>query len=187
MSRYKEALRPFLKVLLAICMGAFGIGWCMHAYHQSSQWDNLVHQYIQESTTEMEQTTRALSETLVPSDHQQMMALFQRMDTHLELHQAVLAIAEGEALLRLDPDNLAVLLRLGMIYLQQEQYEEAQIHFKTVYQAEEASSRPLAAWYLALVHGRYGQTQQCQMFLREAAAGDAHTHQATRLLALIKA
>lgn len=164
-----------------------GIGWSSYSYQQSSEWDNLIHQYIQQSPLEAKQTTRAFSTTIAPSTHQEITTLLEQMDAHLEKRQALPAIALGQTLLQLDPDNQAVLLRLGMIYLQQQQYEEAQIHLKAVYQGEEPASQPLAAWYLALLYAQYGDTERCKSFLQEVATGAYHAHQATRLLNLIQA
>lgn len=176
----------------AIWIGLFsivliGIGWSSYAYQQSSEWDNLIHQYIQENPLEAKQTTRALSTTIAPSTHQEITTLLEQMDAHLGKREALPAIALGETLLQLDPDNHAVLLRLGIIYLQQQQYEEAQIYLKTIYQAEEPVSRPLAAWYLALLYAQYGDIERCKILLQEVAAGEPHAHQAIHLLNLIQA
>lgn len=164
-----------------------GIVWGSYGYQQSSQWDNLVHEYIQESTLNTQPASRALSKAVGSHPTTNSIPLLKQMDGHLEQHEAKKAIAVGMLLLEQDPDNHAVLLRLGMVYLQQQQYEEAQLHFKQVYQAQEPTSRPLAAWYLALLHAQYGPTQRCKTLLQEVAAGDAYAHQATQLLRLIKA
>lgn len=189
MTASNTALSPLSKVLWGLLASLLLIGgvWSSYGYQQSSQWENLVHQYLQESTLDAKQTNRALAPAATSSPTTEVTKLLEQLDAHIEQREAVKAIAIGNLLLELDPDNHAALLRLGLVYLQQQEYDEAQLHFKQVYEAQEPHSRPQAAWYLALLHAQYGQTERCKTLLQEVAAGDAYAHQATQLLRLFKA
>jgi uncharacterized protein HemY len=62
-----------------------------------------------------------------------------------------MAAVSYEYLLKKDPGNNSLHLRLGMIYLKLKQYDAAKEHFYFVYENQESGLQPDAAWFLGLI------------------------------------
>jgi tetratricopeptide (TPR) repeat protein len=65
--------------------------------------------------------------------------------------QPLKAVGIYRDLLRQDPGNLDLHIRLGMLSLKQQQYEAAREHLHMVYEVKEAALQPDASWFLALL------------------------------------
>ena len=62
-----------------------------------------------------------------------------------------LAAVSYESLLKKDPGNNSIQLRLGMIYLKLKQYDAAKEHLYFVYENKDSGLQPDAAWFLGLI------------------------------------
>ena len=161
--------------LLMLVLGYF--------YQRSSQLDNAVHQYIQQQLSNDAPALRALVAAAQPQNT--IAAELQKMDDQLHAGQPLQALAIGHHILEQDPGNSAVWLRLGIVYLQQRQYEEAQHYLQAVHQDPSTTIAPIAAWYLALLHAQHGDYDRCRTLLQEVAASTYYTHEADELMALL--
>lgn len=56
-----------------------------------------------------------------------------------------------ESLLKKDPGNISLQLRLGMVYLKLKQYDVAKVHFYFVYENKDSGLQPDSAWFLGLI------------------------------------
>lgn len=135
-------------------------------YNKASYLENLVYQHIQTATIQSNtylHGARAVQQNSRLSVATQQLS---QIDAHLEAGQKLEVLAKGQALLEADPGNLQVLLRLGIVHLQQQEHTLAYEHLMTIYQAPNisASLKTETAWYLALLQAQqkhWKASQQC--------------------------
>jgi hypothetical protein len=73
-----------------------------------------------------------------------------------------------ESLLKKDPGNNSLQLRLGMIYLKLKQYDAAKEHFYFVYENKDSGLQPDSAWFLALISLIESDKTAAKNFLQES-------------------
>lgn len=182
------APRKLLCALLVVGTG-FLLWGISSSYQATNALGDAVYQHIDQGILEADLSSRALAQlssapTTAPAEVGLLLA---HMDQQIGAGLALPALALGQEALTLDPDNVSVMLRLGMVYLQQRQYAEAETNLLAVHEAQtSATTTNLAAWYLALLYATYGDEQRTRQFLQEAA-GAPHFYQkkATQLLSLM--
>ncbi|MCH2023799.1 MAG: hypothetical protein MK207_15085 [Saprospiraceae bacterium] len=81
------------------------------------------------------------------------------------------ALALYILLLKEDPGNMSILLRLGIIYLQEEDYTLAQDNLNTVYGYKESVYALDAAWFLALMNYQNNNIPTVKTLLTEIIKG----------------
>lgn len=81
-----------------------------------------------------------------------------------------MAAVSYESLLKKDPGNNSLQLRLGMIYLKLKQYEVAKEHFYFVYENTDSGIQPDAAWFLALISVIEDDKESARKYLEEAVS-----------------
>lgn len=158
-----------LKNTVLILLLTTGVYWLSQHYKQASALDNLIHKHLQAaslvSTTYLNKG-RAIQEGqyLSPLENTLM-----QMDRHLEAREHLEVFAKGQAFLEADPDNLEILLRLGIAYLQEQDYNLAYEQLIAVHQAPTNASllQAEAAWYLALLQSQKGHWKRSQEYLQQ--------------------
>ncbi len=138
-------------------------------YQTESSVDNTVYQHIQKAEvaflTYLEKDRAAVPQTKTLST---MDSALMRLDQHLKAGERLAVLAEGEVLLDVDPSNLDVLLRQGIVYLQQQEYALAYEQLTTVHQSPTPTIlQAEAAWYLALLQAQQGNWSRSQAYLQD--------------------
>ncbi|MGH1334486.1 MAG: tetratricopeptide repeat protein [Aureispira sp.] len=153
-------------LLLLLLTGGY---WLSEQYKQANALDNLIHKHIQTasvaSTTYLDEA-RAIqgNNDLTPIESKLLL-----LDQHLQAGEHLEVLAKGQAFLEGDPDNLEILLRLGIVYLQEDDYALAYEQLIAVHQAPTTASllQIEAAWYLALLQSQEGHWEQSQKYLQQ--------------------
>lgn len=162
-----------LKNVILVLILSISIYCLGQQYNKASYLENLVHQHIQtatiQSNTYLHGAARAVQQNNRLSVATQQLS---QIDAHLAAGQKLEVLAKGQALLEADPGNLQVLLRLGIVHLQQQEHALAYEHLLTIYQAPTISSalKTETAWYLALLQAQQKQwkaSQQCLQVVLE--------------------
>ncbi len=101
----------------------------------------------------------------------------------LFLEAPIQAMGIYQDLLKQDPGNLSLRMRMGMLQLKLRQYEAAREHLHVVYDQKEALLQPDACWFLGLLAVLEGNSAQAQVFLKESLeAGSQYQSQAEAVL-----
>ena len=77
------------------------------------------------------------------------------------------AAAEYEKLLKSDPGNTGLHMRLGLLYIKLKQTSAAKEHLYFVYEQEESGLQPTSALYLALINILEDNKSEAQKLLKE--------------------
>jgi len=144
--------------ILLISAFIFILAVSLFAYQQSSKAQNAAAKAISEISLEY-YTRRGMvqKKPILPIAKQgetpklDLVPGMQAADALFEKN-SIEAAARYEQLLAQDPGQIALQLRLGMIYLKLKQYDAAKEHLYFVYEHKESGLQPDAAWFLALVH-----------------------------------
>ena len=91
-------------------------------------------------------------------------------------------MAHYQNLLKEDPANNELLLRIGIIYLRENQYELAQENLQAVYADKDAAFALDGAWFLGLLQTKYGNKNNASQFFEEVAKGRGNYHLAAQEL-----
>lgn len=158
-------------------------------YKEASALDNSIYQYIQQAN--VTSSAYYLNKERAFQEEQQLSAIDQlilQMDQHLQAREHLDVLAKGNLLLKSDPDNLEALLRMGIVYLKEQDHDLAQEQFLIIHQASVAEPmRMEAAWYLALLQSQQGRWEQSQKYLEEVIKVPTnYSHLAEQLLAQIE-
>lgn len=81
------------------------------------------------------------------------------------------ALASYITLLKEDPGNMSIMLRMGIIYLQEEEFTLAQENLNVVYGYKESVYALDAAWFLALMNYQNNNFPNVKTFLSEIIEG----------------
>jgi hypothetical protein len=163
-----------IKNLGILALLVVGVVFLQQRYQAHSSLENVVHQYIQDAevvTSTYLEKDRAAQQQLVltPID-----SALMRMDEHLRAGERLDVLAKGEAVLEQDPSNLEVLLRQGIVYLQDQDHTLAYEQLKIVYDAPTSTAtRAEAAWYLALLQAQTNNWSRSQRYLKDVL--ETHT------------
>ena len=98
-------------------------------------------------------------------------------DKELSGGNALLVLAKYSELLKQDPSNMELLLRMGVIYLQKNEYSLAQEKLSEVYGFKSSIFSLDAAWYLALLNAEYGEWERAKKLLKEVEEGRGNYHE----------
>ncbi|BDS13347.1 tetratricopeptide repeat protein [Aureispira anguillae] len=90
-----------------------------------------------------------------------------RIDKRFREGKRLVALAHYQNLLQEDPNNMELLLRIGLIYLQEKEYSLAQENLDLVYGFKESVFALDAAWFLALLNAEYGNWNRTKQLLKE--------------------
>lgn len=152
------------------------------AYWKSTTALNQADNYIHQVDLSL-YAHRGLVQTNSENQQQLLNNQIASIDKHFEAGKRLTALALYNQLLEQDPNNTEVLLRIGIIYLQEKEYSLAQENLLTVYEDKESAFALDAAWFLALMHLTYNNKDQAQKLLNEVVDGRGNYHlQATNLL-----
>lgn len=158
-----------LKNTALIVVFSVGIYCLGHQYKKASALDNLIYQHIQTASI---QSSSYLQEARAMQNNSRLSATAQSLaeiDAHLASGEQLKVLAKGQAILETDPGNLAILLRLGIVHLQQQEDLLAYEELLTIYKAPsiDATLKTEAAWYLALLQSQKKQWKTSQHYLQE--------------------
>lgn len=167
-----------ISIFIILLMGS------SYAYWNASSISNKAYHYIHQVDLSL-YTHRGVVSTLEKeveeqrSVNEQIAAIDQMFGGGDELS----ALAEYQELLKQDPSNMELLLRMGIIYLQKEEYSLAQEHLSTVYGFKASIFSMDAAWFLALLNVKYEQWDNVKPLLQEIVDSRGNYHlQAKELL-----
>lgn len=99
------------------------------------------------------------------------------VDQELSEGKTLLALAKYDQLLEQDPSNMELLLRMGIIYLQKNEYTLAQENLLEVYGFKASVFSLDAAWFLALLNAKYEQWDKTKQLLEEVVNGRGNYYQ----------
>jgi hypothetical protein len=95
-----------------------------------------------------------------------------------------MAAVNYESLLKKDPGNNSLHLRLGMIYLKLKQSDAAKEHFYFVYENTDSGLQPDAAWFLGLISVIEEDKVAAKSYLQESVTKRcSYKKEAAKLLA----
>lgn len=154
-------------IITAILVLAVGSNF---AYWNVNQFANKVYTHIQQVDLSLythRGAVSANSENQNPSIEDQMAAI----DEKFENGDRLPALARYEALLEQDPGNAELLLRIGIIYLQEQEHALAQENLSLVYEDKESAFALDAAWFLALLHAEQQNEELSKKLLVEVVDG----------------
>lgn len=81
------------------------------------------------------------------------------------------ALAHYQTLLEQDPSNPELELRIGVIYLQQNEYELAQEYLEAVYANKDAAFALDGAWFLGLLESKFDNKKNAEKLFEEVVEG----------------
>jgi tetratricopeptide (TPR) repeat protein len=148
-----------------------------YAYWYSSSVSNKVDRYIHTADLSL-YTHRGVVTASIEEDPgisiDEQIAL---VDEDLSEGNALLALAKYDQLLEQDPSNMELLLRMGVIYLQKNEYSLAQEKLSEVYGLKASIFSLDAAWYLALLNAEYKEWERTKQLLKEVVEGRGNYHE----------
>jgi tetratricopeptide (TPR) repeat protein len=146
------------------------------AYWLSTSIPNKVERYIHTADLSL-YTHRGVISISIEEDEEtpinQQIAL---VDGELPEGNALLALAKYDQLLEQDPGNLELLLRMGIIYLQENEYSLAQEKLSEVHGLKASIFSLDAAWFLALLNAKYEEWDRTKGLLKEVVEGRGNYH-----------
>ena len=154
-----------LKKILPILLITALLGAFYYFYIQSNRALNLADRHIENVSLEY-YTNRAMVQK------KQAESLSLRDEINLAdlqfLKDPKMTAVAYESLLKKDPGNNSLQLRLGMIYLKLKQYDAAKEHFYFVYENKDSGLQPDSAWFLALISLIESDKTAAKDFLQES-------------------
>jgi tetratricopeptide (TPR) repeat protein len=136
------------------------------AYWSSNKSTNKLYQYIQEVDLSL-YSHRGVVNINSSKQEQTIEEQVAPIDRRFEDGDKLGALARYNALLEEDPGNIELLLRIGVIYLQENEYTLAQENLTTVYNYKESIFAQDAAWFLALLNAQYKNMDRTKVLLKE--------------------
>ncbi len=99
--------------------------------------------------------------------------------------QKLKSLAYYQSLLEEDPNNNELLLRIGIVYLQEQQYSLAEEYFELVYADKETRISSDGAWFLGLLQTKYNNKKNAIKLFEEVIKNNGnYSLLAQKLLAL---
>lgn len=158
------------------------IGTSSFAYWKSNNLQNQAHAYINQVDLGL-YGHRGLVPANTIDKEQLLTEQIASVDKRFENGKRLEALALYNELLEQDPNNTELLLRVGIIYLQEKEYSLAQENLAIVYDDKESAFALDAAWFLALLNAEYNNLDKTHQLLKEVVDGRGNYHlQATALL-----
>lgn len=147
-----------------------------YAYWLSTSVPNKVDRYIHKADLSL-YTHRGVVSTSIKEDHEvPLNEQIAAVDQELSEGNELLALAKYNQLLEQDPSNMELLLRMGIIYLQKNEYSLAQENLSEVYGFKASIFSLDAAWFLALLNANYEQWEKTKQLLNEVVEGRGNYH-----------
>ncbi|MCP4439505.1 MAG: tetratricopeptide repeat protein [Aureispira sp.] len=135
-----------VSILIVLTIGVL-IGLSSFGYWNSTQASDLAYQYIQNANFDLYAHRAIVAPDVQLSIDEQI----GRVDEHFNDGQKLEALALYQDILKQDPGNTEILLRMGVIHLQQEQPSEAQDYLLQAAENKISVFYLDAQWYLALI------------------------------------
>ena len=136
------------------------------AYWNANQLDAKVYHFIHQVDLSL-YTHRGLVQHEPKEENLSLDEAIAYQDNRFENGERLAALAGYENLLKQDPSNMELLLRIGIIYLQEKEYSLASENLNSVYEFKESVFALDAAWFLALMQAEFGNLDQTQKLLKE--------------------
>jgi tetratricopeptide (TPR) repeat protein len=153
------------------------------AYWVSSSVPNKVNRYIHTADLLLYTHRGVVSVSTDEDKEVPISAEIALVDQELSEGNTLLALAKYDELLKKDPSNMELLLRMGIIYLQKNEYSLAQEKLSEVYGFKASIFSLDAAWFLALLNAQYEEWEKVEALLKEVVEGRGNYHlQAKELL-----
>ncbi len=152
-------------LLLLIVLSGF-------TYWTSNQTHNQVFTYIEQ--VDLSLYTHRGVQHLQPEAKEKKQTIEEKIaaiDKRFEAGDKLGALARYNQLLEADPNNMELLLRTGIIYLQEKEYALAEENLSTVYQDKASAFALDAAWFLALLKAQYQKEAETKALLKEVIDG----------------
>jgi tetratricopeptide (TPR) repeat protein len=153
-----------LIIAIIFCL-TFGVAG--YSYHQVTQWQyqaaEMIHQvdlslYAHRGVVQKEATLNIEEE-------------IGRVDQIFANNKLIKALANYQMLLEKDPNNTEIQLRIGIIYLQQDEYQLAQEYLQAVYANKDAAFALDGAWFLGLLQSRFDNKKNAEKLFEEVVEG----------------
>lgn len=77
-----------------------------------------------------------------------------------------IVISKYLELLNVDPGNISIHLRLGIVYLKNHQYSAAKEHFYFIQEQKDSGLYPDSYWYLGLIHLMEGDRSKADQYFK---------------------
>lgn len=150
-----------ITVLIIITVGLL-IGLSSFGYWNSSQANNLTYQYIQNANFDLYAHRAIVGVDKVLSIEEQI----GQVDEQFNEGKKLKALAAYQDILKQDPGNTEILLRIGVIHLQEEQPSEAQSYLLQAAENEISVFHLDAQWFLALIAVQDKNPSRAKQFLQ---------------------
>lgn len=150
-----------------------------YGYWLSSSVTNKAHHYIHSADLSLYTHRGVVSSSMQEDEEDQEIPISTQIavvDQELSEGNALLALAKYDQLLEKDPSNMELLLRMGIIYLQKDEYSLAQEKLSEVYGFKASIFSLDAAWFLALLNVKYEQWDKAKQLLKEVVEGRGNYH-----------
>lgn len=168
--------------ILIISVFLVGLGGSGYAYWLSSSVTNKVNDYIKDVDLSL-YAHRGVVQKKAPDNKLIISKAIANIDQRFGKGERLIALANYHDLLKQDPSNMELLLRIGIIYLQEKEYSLAQENLTEVYGFKESVFALDGAWFLALLNAEYENWDRTKRLLKEVVAERGNYHlQATELL-----
>lgn len=166
--------------LFIACLGSAG-----YAYLLNTSVTNKVNDYIKDVDLSL-YAHRGVLQKKSPDTKQLINEGIASIDQQFGKGERLVALANYHDLLKKDPSNMELLLRIGIIYLQEKEYNLAQENLTAVYGFKESVFALDGAWFLALLNAEYENWDRTKKLLNEIvqARGNYHLQAAALLKAL---
>ena len=146
------------------------------AYWAASSVPNKVNAYIHSADLSLYTHRGVVSVSMDEEEATPINAQIAMVDQELSEGKTLLALAKYNDLLKQDPSNMELLLRMGIIYLQENEYSLAQENLSEVYGFKASIFSLDAAWFLALLNAEYEQWDRTKTLLKEVIEGRGNYH-----------
>lgn len=150
-----------VSILIVLTVGLL-IGLSSFGYWQATQASNLTYQYIQNANFDL-YAHRAIVKTPENLTIEEQIG---QVDEQFNEGKKLKALAAYQNILKQDPDNTEILLRIGVIHLQEEQPSEAQEYFLQAAENKISVFYLDAQWFLALIAVQNKDNKQAQKLLQ---------------------
>ncbi len=152
----------YLSIIVVLVLSLAGF-----QYHQSTQWQYQTDNFIQQVDLSLYSHRGVATTTKEPT----LETKIAKIDQLFAQQKSLEALAHYQQLLEEDPNNTELLLRIGVIYLQEKQYEIASEHLQLVYADKDAAFALDGAWFLGLLQCKYGNKKNAQKLFEEVVNG----------------
>lgn len=162
-------------ISLVLLVGIFGSYW------KATSIPNKIYAYIHDVDLSL-YMHRGVSVVQTSSPEPKFEDKIAAVDKRFEKGERLVALAQYYHLLEEDPSNMELLLRIGIIYLQEQAYDEAQEKLALVYHFKTSIFYLDAAWFMALLQAEYGNWEESKQLLEEVVQERGNYHLQARAL-----